>query len=224
MTATIIEFSLIFMSTVNETKADSRFCILGVATKLFAKLGLDKCSTREIAKHSDINVSLISYYFGGKEGLYKEVIRNHALKIREGAQSTVDNFERSPLTRELFIEDMSKMVDHMIQSQLHNPEMTKIIAREKLAGFPHAKEVHTEIFYPLIQKFYKLFEAGQERGFIKREINPAVFFMVLMESICGLFNMMECDVPLSRDCEKIFKDPVALRQQIISIYLTGVLQ
>jgi AcrR family transcriptional regulator len=224
MTVDLIEFSVVRMSTANDSKTDSRFSILDVATRLFAKLGLDKCSTREIAKHSDINVSLISYYFGGKEGLYKEVLRNHALKIKEGVQETVDNFDTVSLTREKFVTDMTTVVDHLIQSQLHNPEMTKIIAREKLAGFPHAKDIHLEIFYPLIQKFYRLFEAGQKLGFVKKEINPALFFLVLSESICGVFNMMECDLALTRDCETIFKDPEALRQQIISIYLTGVLQ
>jgi AcrR family transcriptional regulator len=224
MTVKLNQFRVINMSSFSHSKTDSKFCILGVATRLFAKLGLDKCSTREIAKQSDINVSLISYYFGGKEGLYKEVLRNHALKIKEGVQKTVDNFEFTSLTREQFIDDMSQVVDHLIQSQLHNPEMTKIIAREKLAGFPHAKEIHSEIFYPLIQKFYRLFEAGQRAGFVKKEVSPALFFLILSESICGVFNMMEVDLPLTRDCEKFFKDPAILRQQIISIFLTGVLQ
>lgn len=212
------------MADVKDPKADSRFCILGEAAKLFAKLGLDKCSTREIAKHSDINVSLISYYFGGKEGLYKEVIRNHAIQIRDGVKDMVDEFDKQELTKELFIADISHMVDHMIQSQWQNPEMAKIIGREKLAGFPHAKETHTEIFYPLIQRFYRLFETGQEKGFVKKEISAPIFFMTLMEAICGTFNMKDCDLPLTRDCESIVNDPVALRNQIISIYLTGVLK
>ena len=39
------------------------------AKKLFAKQGFDKTSIREIARESDINSSMISYYFDGKEGL-----------------------------------------------------------------------------------------------------------------------------------------------------------
>ncbi len=58
-----------------EPQQDSKICILQVAAKLFAKLGLDKCSTREIAKEAKANISLISYYSGGKEGLYREVMR-----------------------------------------------------------------------------------------------------------------------------------------------------
>lgn len=212
------------MSDVKDSKHDSRFCILDVATKLFAKLGLDKCSTREIAKHSDVNVSLISYHFGGKEGLYRECIRNHALQVRDGLKDSIEQFDKRPLTRELFLEDMTLMVDHMIQSQWHNPEMAKIIAREKLAGFPYASEMHNEIFYPLIQKFYRLFEAGQESGIVKKEISAPLFFVSMMEAVCGMFNMKDCDIPLTRDCAAILNDPVALRNQIISIYLTGVLQ
>jgi AcrR family transcriptional regulator len=212
------------MPSTYDSKSHSRFCIMNVATKLFATLGLDKCSTREIAKHSETNVSLISYYFGGKEGLYREVLRSHALKIRERVQSNVDEFDKLPLTRELFIKEMTQIVDHLIQAQLQNPEMTKIIAREKLTGFSHSKEIHSEIFYPLIQKFYKLFETGQEKGFVRKEINPAFFFLTLSESICGVINMMECDLQLTRDCRETYKDPLVLRNQIISIYLTGVLK
>lgn len=56
------------MSSSPDPKPDSKLCIMRAAVTLFAKLGLDKCSTREIAKQSDSNISLISYYFGGKRG------------------------------------------------------------------------------------------------------------------------------------------------------------
>lgn len=211
-------------SSSDESKAHSRFCIIGVATKLFAKLGLDKCSTREIAKHSDMNVSLISYYFGGKEGLYKEVMHAHALKIKNKVQHTADEFEKTDLTRDDFIEDMRQMVDHIIQSHLEDPEMTKIFSREKLTGYPHSKEIHSEIIYPLIQKFYKLIETGKRQGYVKEDLNAALFFITISEAICGLFLLMECDLPLTKDCAPLIKDPVNLRNQIISIYLTGALK
>ena len=56
----------------------ARAKILRVAGKLFAQHGLEGVSTRDIAAKSDLNISLISYYFGGKEGLYKEVINDFA--------------------------------------------------------------------------------------------------------------------------------------------------
>ena len=39
------------------------------AEKLFAEKGFDGTSTREIAKNAEVNISMISYYFGSKEKL-----------------------------------------------------------------------------------------------------------------------------------------------------------
>ena len=53
------------------------------AIKLFAAQGLDGTSTRDIAKSSGLNLSLISYYFGGKENLYNTVILEFSLLVKE---------------------------------------------------------------------------------------------------------------------------------------------
>lgn len=194
------------------------------ASRLFAKLGLDKCSTREIAKDSDSNISLISYYFGGKEGLYKEVMREYALEVKKNVQDMVDEIDNQPITKEMFVKNVTFMIDHMIESHTKNPEVSKIFAREKLAGFPHSKEIHAEIFYPLITRFFKLFKGGQEQGFVKKDIHPALFFISLSESIWGFYMMMESETPLVDDCKELVGNPQMLRDQLIKIYLKGVLE
>ena len=203
---------------------DSKKCIIQSAASLFAKLGLDKCSTREIAKQSDSNISLISYYFGGKEGLYKEVMRSHALKIKDEVKDLVESFQNRALTREVFIQDFEKIVEHMVKSRVENPEVSKIFAREKLAGLPYARDVHKEIFFPLAQNFFNLIEEGQAKGFIKPDINPALFFISMTESVWGFYAMMECETQLSKACADIAKDQNLLKQQIVSLFLTGVLK
>lgn len=206
-------------------KKDAKHCLLQTAASLFAKLGLDKCSTREIAKASDSNISLISYYFGGKEGLYKEVMREHALKVKENVQHVVSDIDSKPITKEMFINSVTFMIDHMINSHLENPELSKIFAREKLAGFPHSKEIHAEIFYPLITQFFKLFKAGQKQGFVKKNINPALFFITLSEAVWGFYMLMDSGgTPLVDDCKELIESPQTLRDQLIKIYLTGVLE
>mgnify|MGYP000861712990 CR=1 FL=1 len=62
------------MSEDSKTNKDSsRYCLLQSAAKLFSKNGLEKTSTRDISQESKVNISMISYHFGGKEGLYKQV-------------------------------------------------------------------------------------------------------------------------------------------------------
>ena len=50
--------------------------ILAQAQFLFAENGLDGVSVREIAQRSQINVALISHYFGGKKGLYEACVES----------------------------------------------------------------------------------------------------------------------------------------------------
>jgi len=48
--------------------------LLREASRIFAAKGFDKASTREICQAAGANISLISYYFGDKLGLYREVL------------------------------------------------------------------------------------------------------------------------------------------------------
>jgi AcrR family transcriptional regulator len=203
---------------------ESKRSILKSAASLFAKLGLDSCSTREIAKVSNSNISLISYYFGGKEGLYKEVMRDFALEIKDEAQSLADSFVQQELTRELFIEDFEKIVDHIIKTRIENPELSKMFDREKLSGFPYSKEIYSEIFYPLGRRFFQLIETAQAKNIVKPDVNPELFFICLTESVGGFFQMMACQTELANDCAEFINDLTKLRNQIVSIYLNGVLK
>jgi len=47
--------------------------ILNASIKLFAQYGYDGVGIRRIAKEAGVNSSMISYYFGNKENLYKTV-------------------------------------------------------------------------------------------------------------------------------------------------------
>jgi AcrR family transcriptional regulator len=212
------------MSFSGESKPDSKLCIIKAAASLFAKLGLDKCSTREIAKQSDSNISLISYYFGGKEGLYKEVMRSYALEVKENAQKIIQSMDGVDLTRQGFIDHMDRVIENMINSNLNNPEMSQIFSREKLAGMPYSKDIHEEIFYPLVQNFFRLVIQGQKNGFIKEDINPAVLFITLSEGIWGFYEIMACKTTLRENCEPLLEDRNELKKQILNIYVMGVLK
>ncbi|OIQ50885.1 putative HTH-type transcriptional regulator YttP [Pseudodesulfovibrio hydrargyri] len=52
------------------TKRES---ILKAAAKLFADYSYDMVGIRDIAREADVNSAMISYYFGGKSGLHREI-------------------------------------------------------------------------------------------------------------------------------------------------------
>lgn len=202
---------------------DSKKCILAVAAKLFAKLGLDKTSTREIAKESNANISLISYYFGGKEGLYKEVMRNFALELKEHVHEKIVNKKAEPMTKEFFVNEIYLVVETMIFFRMKYPEISQIFSREKLTGLQHSKEVHEEIFYPMAKEFVNLFEMAQKANVVNPKINPILYFTLLTEGISGFFEMKECPSPLAKQCLNPENDIEEIKKQITEIYTQGVL-
>ncbi|HZV81412.1 MAG TPA: TetR family transcriptional regulator [Geobacteraceae bacterium] len=56
------------------TKADCRGKLMEVGARLFAERGLHGVSVRELSQAAGASISMISYYFGGKEGLYAAVL------------------------------------------------------------------------------------------------------------------------------------------------------
>lgn len=64
------------MDSIKKKQNLSRKKIINSAIILFANKGFDSTSTREICKHAGVNLSLIPYYFGNKEGLYTNIIES----------------------------------------------------------------------------------------------------------------------------------------------------
>ena len=48
--------------------------IMAVAMRLFAEKGLKLVTVREICKAAEVNVALVNYYFGNKNGLYQACV------------------------------------------------------------------------------------------------------------------------------------------------------
>ena len=81
---------------------DSRANLVKVATPLFAEKGFNGVNVREIASVAGINVSMISYYFGGKEGLYGAVLNEQFAVLQ--SVSEIEQLDIEPLEKfELYV-------------------------------------------------------------------------------------------------------------------------
>jgi TetR/AcrR family transcriptional regulator len=81
---------------------DCRAALLAVATPLFAEKGFNGVSVREIAGFAGVNVSMISYYFGGKEGLYGAVLNEQFAVLHRVAE--IAQMDTDPLNKfELYV-------------------------------------------------------------------------------------------------------------------------
>ena len=57
-----------------KTVQDAKEKLLAAATRLFAEKGFAGVSIRQLAEAAGVTSAMISYYYGGKEGLYEAVL------------------------------------------------------------------------------------------------------------------------------------------------------
>ncbi|BBM67247.1 TetR/AcrR family transcriptional regulator [Vibrio alfacsensis] len=77
-------------------KIDARESLIFQARELFTILAYDKVSTRLVAQKAGVNVAMIRYYFGNKEGLFETMLRETLSPMQKQMQALVaDSSEKN---------------------------------------------------------------------------------------------------------------------------------
>ncbi len=205
-----------------KTDNDARCKIKDCATGLFARFGLEGTSTREIAKAAGLNLSLISYYFGGKEGLYKTLFVEFATKAQKEIKALIEDADMVGLDRELFFKKMRTIIENMVRMQVSNPEMMMLMQRETLEGLPHAREVWEEVFHSLGEQIVSVFEVARDRKIIRSDLNLQFHFLSMVHAIDMVFISTRCHGPWEKKLFRIPEDSVKISDQIFTVFIEGI--
>jgi AcrR family transcriptional regulator len=149
------------MDVATEKKAKEK--IIDAALELFYHQGFSGTTVREIAKEADVNVALISYYFGGKKGLLEQLM----VQFYEGYFLTIEN-EEETLAEASDHVSMRKRLLQVIEASFeylfNSYKMTRFIYRELTMDSMLIREVMTT--YLAKEKYYysSLLEEGIEKG------------------------------------------------------------
>lgn len=131
-------------------KVDKRAHILSVAEELFADNGFDGTSVRDIAQLANVNLAMISYYFGSKEKLLEALIEDRAgytLGILEelNKNQTLTPWEKIDRQVEFYVEKiLGNFKFHCILSQQYKstrPEIKELLINIKLRNLEQIKQV-----------------------------------------------------------------------------------
>ncbi len=157
--------------------SDKQIKILITAEKLFAEAGFDGASVRNIAREANINVAMVSYYFGSKEKMLEALIyyRSSGLKLQlsEVTKENISPIEKIEKIIALYIEriNANKSIYQILHFELANRNRTM-----DLSAFIEVKKANIEVFAAIIK-------SGQERGIIRRDINV----QLLIPTILGTY-------------------------------------
>jgi AcrR family transcriptional regulator len=206
--------------------AGARERLMGAATRLFAEQGLEGTSTRDIARAAELNVSLISYYFGGKEGLYQTVLRQFADRLQTETQRLLESLDLQNLTRESFQKVMRSFISEMLRLKLSHREIHTLLDREMASGLPHSKDIIGRVYQQILENITGIFVQGQKKGFVRREIDPHILFFTMVQSANIYIQMSSCCAQVTGIQDKFLNLPEQINEygdQMYLIFVEGVL-
>lgn len=198
--------------------------IIEAATVLFAKDGLHGVSTRDIARESGLNLSLISYYFGGKESLYRTIMQEFGQRLFQTMNTFMREFETQAVSEKSIRQLVDGLIDNLIDQRIAHPDVARILTREKLTGLPYSREIQEKIFNDIGQKLHAVFAKGQKAGIISKKINIHFVLVCLVESILAYFNMLDCQTSWCEHCYSLPEDRKELKEQLSRLFLEGILK
>ena len=116
--------------------------LLDVAEKLFSESGFDGTTIRQLAKAAHCNLALISYYFGGKEGLYEGVLLRHLQGLRDRYSRAQNEAEENREELRKSWPEFKDPVQARFCSSIYtiasyiitNRQIQKILCREMMSG------------------------------------------------------------------------------------------
>jgi AcrR family transcriptional regulator len=193
--------------------------LLKSARRLFAKQGYDATSIKEIVDDAGVNISLVSYHFGGKEGLYKACISELALQRLSVAQEML----KPPKSVEEFKIRLQMYTLEMLKFYVSEPDIAAIIHRELDMNRPFMKELFDTAILKKFMLFLEFLEGAKSEGILKPELDALTFSGMYFSY---LIQLQRTDHIGEAYFNRTIKDSGYQEQvakQIESIFLYGIL-
>jgi len=147
---------------------DKRNEITAAAEKMFSENGFEATSTRDIAAAANVNIAMISYYFGSKEHLLEEIIDARLADLKIDKNDVVkEGYEPEQQLEEyisLLITKLNRNTD--FYNVLHS-ELT--IKRRVFGG-----EKYNDIKQHNDKVLQAIIEQGQKKGIFSSEADADV--------------------------------------------------
>ncbi len=135
---------------------DPRVRILTAAGPIFAEKGYQAATVREICSAASVNVASINYYFGDKENLYIET-------VRQARQMRTDQVPMPSMSAEMPAEDrLLKFIQTLLTRMIGGEETTwqsQLMIREILQPTKACVRMVEEYFRPEFQLLLEILDA-----------------------------------------------------------------
>lgn len=152
--------------------------IMETAEELFAEKGFSGTSVRDIADAADVNVAMISYYFGSKEKMLESLFTYRSESTILKLESMYNNTALTPMER------VNQMIDYYIDKFLNQQCFHKIMMREQVGNQRHMISDMIQQYKKRNQAMVKqLIHEGQKSGDFVKNIDIPLLMTTLVGTV-----------------------------------------
>ena len=155
---------------------DKQIKILDVAEELIAKKGFDGTSVRDICTKANINVAMISYYFGSKEKMMSYLYRYRVQKTRESFA------EFAEIIKEGKPEMQMKELIKFVINQLFKFSYFHGFVTQELRHTEHLKDDLLEFYTTFTTKIDEVIKKGVASGVFHNAPKPEDILTLIVGS------------------------------------------
>lgn len=155
----------LFMSAKRDSTPEQ---LINVAQKLFADKGFKATTVQDIAREAGVNISLVSYHFHGKEGLFRACVERAATTRLEVA----NNILSPPKSLEEFRIRLGMFIDEMLLYHVEHPDICTILQRDLNSELPLVRDIFEQTFLKAFEHLVAFFAAGLTAGILVEWTNP----------------------------------------------------
>jgi AcrR family transcriptional regulator len=144
---------------MDKDKIDKKDHILDVAEKIFSDLGFDGASTRMISGEAGVNMAMLNYYFGSKEGLFLAVFERKISSFQTLLQNIGNDESISSWDK------LAKCIDNYVERIIVNNCFQKLINRElSMSKRSELSDKITQIVMVNVIEITKILDEGIKNG------------------------------------------------------------
>lgn len=151
---------------MKKVKENGRDRLIASALKLFSERSYHGVSVREICDDAHANPSLISFHFGGKEGLLEVLFKEELLGPEFQEMEKILTTPTTPMEMEV---KLSFFLESYLNFYLSRKEVIKLYFEELERGHEFAHELLPETFGYLWDKLVLFLQQSQKQKFISSE-------------------------------------------------------
>ena len=157
-----------------EDAEDVRKKLLDAASDLFPRYGYRGVSSRQIGAAAGVNFAMIRYYFGGKPGLYREMLNGVMQPARKTLDAMTAPGSGSP-------QQIAHVLENITRSWAANPWVAGFVVREVLAPDGPMRAMFLREFperlTPLVER---MVEGEIAAGKVRADLDPRMLVLSIV--------------------------------------------